>query len=217
MRYLNEQLVIAYKRSIYEAISREMMPEPSIAPDGIIGSATEAGGRIAREIIAQTNDFLQFKRNKLHGISLWLKDLIRRGLFDIELNKLFRDPITGHLYILDTSTNPALMRKIKQDSLNPNGWAYDDAYPPVPMGNGKKPWYQLEQYQSRQVGDHTVGGWGKPSEDIDPQMFWNTNTLGGLGLGIGAGYLMLQNPDSGFNDVDGDGIPDTIDSDSYGY
>jgi hypothetical protein len=87
----------------------------------------------------------------------------------------------------------------------------------VPLGNGKKPWYQLEQYQTRQAGDNTIGGWGRPSEDIDPQRFWNTNTLGGAALGIGAGYLMLQNPDSGFNDEDGDGIPDTIDNDGYVY
>lgn len=196
---INKNLVETYKKNLMESISREMM-EPTAAEPAEGPPKFDDLGRGIRNAADQLRRFFNYERLPALALDSWLRDLYLRGILSLEdLRNLYRDS-NGNYYIKDNG----MLRRIVEDSSNPNGWSYDpDSTPIGPLS--KKPWGrgQIQQYYPNQVGPRGWGGWGRTEDPL-----WQYGVGGGVAL-----PLMLQDPNEPFMDTDGDGIPDTIDRD----
>jgi hypothetical protein len=210
MTNLNRNLVEAYKIHLFEAVSREMMVEPSpepqgMAPPGWVDNAVKWGKNLVRDSI----DNFHFIRAPAWGLPAWMRDLYRLGKLTYnDLRYIFRDA-NGNYYMLEGTNDPDVggyLRLIEQCDTCPSGWKYTEGFTPYGGSLGGKKIPGLQQYTPRQIGgpgDNAWGGWGKPK-----------NWLFGVGGAAGSPYI--TNPDLYPDwDLNGDGIPDNIQSQEY--
>jgi hypothetical protein len=206
MKNLNRNLVEAYKIHLFEAVSREMMVEPSAEPQGPpnLDDWVRRGVNAAKDFV----DNINFIRTPATDLPTWMRDLYRLGKLSYnDLRYLFRDA-NGNYYMLEGASEPGgagFLRLIERCDTCPSGWKYTEGFAPYGgSGPGMKKLPGLQQYFPGQAGPNTLGGWGKPLN----WGFW------GIGGAAGAPFISDPNqyPDW---DLNGDGIPDNIQSQQY--
>jgi hypothetical protein len=199
MTNLNRNLVEAYKIHLFEAVSREMMVEPSAEPQG---PPLERLVNRGIDAVRGVRNWFQDLRTPAAGLDFWIRELLRLGkLTTQDLQNLFRDINNGKLYMLQPDGNT--LREIEECSTCPSGWKYVEDSAPISIF-GKKP-QGLQQYNPNMAGDRYWGGWGKPQNE-----FWRIPWQGAPALPF------ITNPDIYPDwDLDGDGIPDNIQSQQY--
>jgi len=210
MTNLNRNLVEAYKIHLFEAVSREMMVEPSPEPQGPPRWLDDAAKWGKNAVIDAWNSTIHFQRYPAQGLPAWMRDLFRLGKLSYnELRFLFRDA-NGNYYMLEGTDKPdgaGYLRLIERCDTCPSGWKYVEGFPPYGgEGPGRKKIPGLEQYFPRSLSSNNGwGGWGKP---------WNEAWRWGIGGAAGSPFISDPNqyPDW---DLDGDGIPDNIQSQQY--
>jgi len=210
MTNLNRNLVEAYKIHLFEAVSREMMVEPSVSaeqgpPSRWLDDAAKWGKNAVRDFV----DNFNFIRSPAMGLPAWMRDLYRSGKISYNnLRYLFRDA-NGNYYIMEGTNQPdgnGYLRLIERCDTCPSGWKYVEGFPPYrPTFGGEKKIPGLEQYYpSGNTTNNGWGGWGKPAN----QNLW--------GIGGAAGAPFISDPEQYPDwDLDGDGIPDSIQSQQY--
>jgi hypothetical protein len=205
MTNLNRNLVEAYKVHLFEAVSREMMVEPSVEAQGPpnLDDWVRRGVNAAKDFV----DNINFIRSPATGLPAWMRDLYRSGKLSYnDLRSLFRDA-NGNYYMQDASTNgDGALRLIVRCDTCPSGWSYVENFPPYrpTFGGGKKLPGLQQYYPGGSLTNNTVGGWGKPAN----QNFW--------GIGGMVGLPLISDPEQYPDwDLNGDGIPDNIQSQQY--